>query len=216
LVPTSWDACERQPPYLEAVPSSGQIILSLIGRADVGPACPGPLVLGQAQAVLTSAVGQRTLVDKSSDSEIPTVFEDELPPVTVLLSGYSYSGIVPRIEAGAIAGGPPGATRTYSSSEKSLAPLWIGQFPGTLATEAEVSWDPAAATSVHGQPAIVQYEPASSPMPDPVARWVIWAEDGWILVVDSPAQSPEQSPLSQAQVLAVAQGIQVSEPPPSS
>ncbi|MGP8159912.1 MAG: hypothetical protein ACLQGJ_01635 [Candidatus Dormibacteria bacterium] len=213
LVPTEWDACSGQGPHLEAAELADQVTLTLIGPVgDEGPSCPGPAVFGQAQTVLGSPVGQRTLIDKSTGSGIPTVFEDQLPPVTVLPAGYSYSGIVPRNEAGAIAGGPPSVTRTYSSSEKSLAPLWISQFPGTSATQAEASWDPGATTSVHGQPAIVQYEPASSPAPDPVSRWVIWAEDGWILIVDSPSQSPEQLPLSEAQVLTVAQGIEMSGP----
>jgi len=215
LVPTSWDGCEKKPPDLEATQSSAEVTLALIeSTAGAGPSCPGPPALGQAQTVLSSSLAQRRLIDRSTGSAIPTVREDQLAPVTDLPSGYSYSGIVPRIEVGTNAATTPvGATRTYSSTDKSAPPLWIIQFPGESAIEAEVSWDPEAASSVHGQPAILQSEPVAPQSASPVARWVAWAEDGWVFVVDSPAQGPQRTPLSNAQLLAVAEGLEVVDPP---
>ena len=67
-MPTSWDGCEKKAPFLEATQSSTEVTLSLIeSTAGAGPSCPGPLVLGQAQTVLSSSLGQSRLIDGAPD-----------------------------------------------------------------------------------------------------------------------------------------------------
>lgn len=209
VVNASWGGCQKRP-YLVASEATSEVTLALVEPPVVTPsnvACPLFLAMAQVQTTLSSPLGPRHLIDRSSGRAIPTVHEDQLAQVTEIPPGFRYTGIAPGTMVGSANGAPRlAATRTYSTTDTAMAPLQIIQFPGTSASEGETSWGVEATTVVHGQGAIVQSDPSGA---NPAARSLTWSERGWVFVLASLSGKDGQQPLSEAELLSVGQGLQV-------
>jgi hypothetical protein len=96
-------------------------------------------------------------------------------------------------------------TRTYSSTNASVAPLEVIQFPGSSASDGETDWSVSATLSVDGHAAYLQADPAD----EPAARSLTWSNGGSVFVLTSLRQQAVQQPLSGAQLLSVAQGVEI-------
>lgn len=209
VVNASWGGCQKRP-YLVASEAMSEVTLALVEPPVVTPsnvACPLFLAVTQVQTTLSSPVGPRHLIDRSTGRTIPTVHESQLAEVTEIPPGFRYAGIAPGTMVGA-ANGPLhlAATRTYSTTDTAVAPLQITQFPGTSASEGETYWGLEGTTVVHGHGAIVQSDPSGA---NPAARSLTWSEGGWVFVLASLSGKVGQQPLSEAELLSVAQGLQV-------
>jgi hypothetical protein len=209
VVNASWGGCQKRP-YLVATESTSEVTLALVEPPVVIPsdvACPLFLARTQVQTTLNAQLGPRHLIDRSVGRSIPTVHEDQLADVTEIPAGFHYTGIAPGAMVG-VANGQPllAATRTYSTTDTTMAPLQIIQFPGTSASEGETYWGVEAMTVVHGRGAIVQSDPSGA---NPAARSLTWLEGGWVFVLASLSGKDGQRPLSEAELLSVGQGLQV-------
>ena len=207
VVNASWGGCQKRP-YLVASEAMSEVTLALVEPPVVTPsnvACPLFLAMAQVQTTLSSPLGPRHLIDRSTGRTIPTAHEDQLAEVTEIPPGFRYASIAPGTMVGA-ANGPSrlAATRTYSTTDTAVAPLQIIQFPGTSASEGETSWSVEATTVVHGYGAIVQSDPSGA---NPVARSLTWSEGGWVFVLASLSQKDGQQPLNEDALLSVAQGL---------
>ena len=85
-------------------------------------------------------------------------------------------------------------------------PLEVVQFPGTSASAEDPYWPTAATPLVNGHQAFERAEPTGA---NPVVRSLTWSAHGWVFILVSLNETAVQQPISAAEMLAVAQGLEV-------
>ena len=156
---------------------------------------------------LPAPLGNRALVQASGGGPVRYFDQRDLARVTVLPAGFRLSSDLPAgslTEAGRRA---VGDTRTYTGPPGVGARLEITQLPAAVSKKITLtSWPWPGHARVHGRAAALLVERSGGLVS---SRSITWAGHGYRFVVVVSATGHRQVPLSDAQLIAVADGIRL-------
>jgi hypothetical protein len=124
VVNASWGGCQKRP-FLAATEATREVTLALVEPPVLMPSdvsCPLFLAMTQLQTTVSSRLGPRHLIDRSTGRTIPTAHEDQLAEVTEIPPGFRCTSIAPGAMVGA-ANGPPAWRRRGPTQQRT--PPWL-------------------------------------------------------------------------------------------
>jgi hypothetical protein len=167
----------------------------VIRSAAVSVRLPGPL-------------GDRALVQASGSGRVRYFSQRNLARVTVLPSGFRFSSDLPSESFPESDQWAVGDTRTYAGPSGAGAQLQIAQLAVTAGKGIIplTSWPWPGHARVHGRAAALLADRSGSHV---YSRSITWVDHGYRFVVGVSVTGPRQVPLSDAQLIAVANGIRL-------
>ena len=203
LVAVTFSGCGG-PPRLVTTELPGSVVLVVAEPPPpAGAVCATVLRIGPVRTRLTSPLGSRSLLRRTSLTRIPAVYQDSLAAVGVLPPGYRLTGLVPGSGFSAMTRGDQDySTRTYSARRS--APVTISEATGTVLPDGPNGWAVTTLADVGGHRAVCRAGVLDGRV---YARSVAWRAGGRVFVVASAEGLAGQRIPSQAQLLAMARSV---------
>lgn len=194
-------------PVLVTYPDANRVALALaVPPPPSGVVCSDVAEIVIIQAHLAVPLGNRLLVGKSDGSPIKYFDEKNLAQPSTIPTGFHISQDEPA-SALALGSAPIGDTRTYLGSAPSDALLTITQVLDSTPMKTMLAWPVTSQVTLHGQTAELRTE--SSSAGQVVARSLTWTEAGYTFVVTSFDHMVQQVPLSEADLINIANGVRL-------
>jgi hypothetical protein len=191
------------PPRLVAAEMTHAVVLVLAQPPPPPGPCAAVLLSGPVRNRLTTPLGDRRLLRRTSLTAIAAVYQSKLASVSVLPPGYRFDGLVPGSGFSSRAQGDRDfSTRTFTL--KGGAPVTISEATGTAIPRMPYSWLVTATVDVSGHQAVCRAETFDGAVD---TRSIAWSAGGRVFVVVSQQGLVSDHVPSQAQLLATARGV---------
>jgi hypothetical protein len=156
---------------------------------------------------LPAPLGNRALVQASGGGLVRYFDQRNLARVTVLPPGFRLSNDLPSASLTESGQWAVGDTRTYTAPLSTGAQLQITQLPATVSTRAMLaSWPWPGHARVHGRAAALLADRSGGLV---YSRSITWVDHGYRFVVGVSVTGHRQVPLSDAQLIAVADSVRL-------
>jgi hypothetical protein len=162
--------------------------------------------LAAVSARLPAPLGNRALVQASGGGPVRHFDQRNLARVTALPAGFRLSSDLPSESFPQSDRWAVGDTRTYAGPPGTHAQLQIAQLAVGRGIIPLSPWPWADHVRVHGRPAALLVERSGGLAH---SRSITWADHGYRFVVGVSVTGPGQVPLSDVQLITVADGIQL-------